>query len=60
MEVTAQALNRRSFRKMFVHPNEKRFSKETLVTELERQGLIVGKNIVERLFGDFIYGVGRR
>jgi len=45
---------------MFVHPNEKRFSKETLVTELERQGLIVGKNIVERLFGDFIYGVGRR
>ncbi len=54
MEVTAQALNRRSYRKMLVHPNENRFSKETLVTEPERQGLIVGKNIVERLFGDFI------
>ncbi len=60
MEVTRQALNRRLYRVLFVHPTENRFSKENLIAELERQGIFVGGNIVGRFFGDFIYGVGRR
>ena len=60
MEVTRQALNRRLYRALFVHPTENRFSGEDLIAELERQGIFVGGNIVGRFFGDFIYGVGRR
>ncbi len=60
MEVTSQALNRRLYRKLFAYPTENRFSKESLVRELEVQGIIVGDNTVERFFGEFIYGVGAK
>ena len=60
MEATRQALERRLYRKLFVHPTENRFSKEALVSELEAQGIIVGPNTVERFFGDFVYGVGAK
>ena len=60
MEVTKQALERGLYRTLFVHPNENRFSKDDLVRELEAQGVTVGGNTVERFFGDFIYGVGRK
>lgn len=60
MEVTSQALNRRLYRKVFVYPTENRFSKESLVRELDGQGIIVGDNTVERFFGDFVYGVGTK
>ncbi|MCW5968678.1 MAG: class I SAM-dependent methyltransferase [Blastocatellales bacterium] len=59
MEVTSQALTRRSYRHFFVHPITNRFSRADLVAELEKQDILVGERIVERFFGDFIYGVGR-
>jgi Methylase involved in ubiquinone/menaquinone biosynthesis len=36
MEVTSQALNRASYRNLFMYPIENRFSKQGLVAELER------------------------
>ena len=57
-EVSSQALNRRTYRALFEHPEENRFSREEFVGELERQGIAVGGNVVERLFGDFFFGVG--
>ncbi len=59
-EVTSHALNRWSYRTFLEHPTENRFSGKELVSEIERQGIIVGGNAVERYFGDFIFGVGRR
>ena len=58
MEVTSQALNRRSYRHFFVHPAEDCFGRAEFVAELERQGVAVGSRVVERFFGGFIYGVG--
>ena len=58
-EVTTHALNRWSYRTFLEHPKKNRFSGEQFVTELERQGIHVGANYVERFFGDFIIGVGR-
>lgn len=59
-EVTRRALNRWVYRTFTEHPTENRFSGEEFVTELERQGFFVGGNSVERFFGDFTIGVGRR
>lgn len=59
-EVTTHALNRWSYRTFLDHPRENRFSAEGFIAELERQGILVGKNHVERMFGDFVLGVGRR
>jgi len=58
-EVTTHALNRWSYRTFLEHPKKNRFSGEQFVTELERHGIHVGANYVERFFGDFIIGVGR-
>jgi ubiquinone/menaquinone biosynthesis C-methylase UbiE len=59
-EVTRQALNRWFHRTFLQHPTENRFSGKEFVTELERQGIIVGDEKVEWCFGDFIVGVGRK
>jgi ubiquinone/menaquinone biosynthesis C-methylase UbiE len=59
-EVTARALRRRAYRTFLDHPRENRFSGGQLVAELERQGIVVGRNVTELFFGDFIVGVGRR
>jgi ubiquinone/menaquinone biosynthesis C-methylase UbiE len=58
-EVSSQALNRRAYRALFEHPEENRFSRDEFISELERQGIVVENNVVERLFGDFFFGVGR-
>ena len=58
-EVTSRALNRPAYR-VFEHPMKDRFSKDQFVAELETQGLEIGSNVVERFFGDFIFGVGRK
>jgi ubiquinone/menaquinone biosynthesis C-methylase UbiE len=58
-EVSRRALDRRAYRALFAHPWENRFSREEFVGEVERQGVVVGGNVVERLFGDFFFGVGR-
>lgn len=59
-EVTRHALERWAYRRFLEHPQENRFSGEELVAELERQGIRVGQNHVERFFGDFVIGVGHR
>ena len=59
-EVTSHALNRWSYRTFLDHPTQNRFSAAQFIAELERQGIVVGDNFVERFFGDFVIGVGRR
>lgn len=59
-EVTSHALSRWSYRMFLEHPAEDRFRAQQFIAELERQGIHVGGNFVERFFGDFVIGVGRR
>lgn len=59
-EVTSHALARWSYRTFLEHPKKDRFSREEFITELERQGVVTGRNVVERFFGDFIFGVARK
>jgi ubiquinone/menaquinone biosynthesis C-methylase UbiE len=59
-EVTDHALRRWAYRTFLDHPRENRFSGAQFVAELERQGIVVGRHVVERFFGDFVVGVGRR
>ena len=60
-EVTSYALGRWFYRTFLEHPMSQHwFGKDLFVSELERQGILVGNNVVERFFGDFIIGVGRR
>lgn len=59
-EVTRHALNRWFYRTFLDHPTANRFSGVEFVSELEHQGIRVGDRVVERFFGDFVIGVGRR
>jgi ubiquinone/menaquinone biosynthesis C-methylase UbiE len=59
-EVTRHFLDKWFSRTFLEHPAENRFSGEEFVAELERQGLRVGTNWVERGGGDYVYGVGWR
>lgn len=58
-EVTSQALNRWSYKKLFKHPTDDRFSRDQFIAELARQGLVTS-SVVDRFFGDFIFGVGNK
>ena len=58
-EVTSHALNRWTYRTFLEHPKSDRFTVEQFIGELERHGIHVGGNYVERFFGDFVIGVGR-
>lgn len=58
-EVTSHALNRWTYRTFLEHPKKDRFTGDQFIRELERQGIHVGANYVERFFGDFVIGVGR-
>jgi len=61
LEVTRHALDRWFYRTFLQHPTSQHwFTRELFISELERQGILVGNNVVERFFGDFIIGVGRR
>lgn len=59
-EVTAHALARPSYRLLFEHPTEDRFTGRQFVDELERHGLRVGGRHAQRFFGDFVIGVAER
>jgi ubiquinone/menaquinone biosynthesis C-methylase UbiE len=59
-EVTSHALDRATYRVLFEHPREDRFSGLEFVDELERHGLMVGGRHVQRFFGDFVMGVAIR
>jgi ubiquinone/menaquinone biosynthesis C-methylase UbiE len=56
-EVTSHALARATYRLLFEHPSEDRFSGPEFIAELERQGLAVGGRHTQRFFGDFVLGV---
>jgi ubiquinone/menaquinone biosynthesis C-methylase UbiE len=59
-EVTKHALDRWSYRTFLDHPAEDRFTSNRFVAALEKRDILVGGNYVERFFGDFLIGVGRR
>jgi ubiquinone/menaquinone biosynthesis C-methylase UbiE len=59
-EVTSHFLDKWFYRTFLEHPSENRFSGKQFVDELERQGIRVGENWVERGGGDYLFGVGRR
>lgn len=59
-EVTSHALDRATYRLLFDHPKEDRFSGREFVEELERHGLAVGGRHTQRFFGDFVIGVAVR
>lgn len=59
-EVTSHALDRASYRMLFEHPREDRFTGHEFVEELERQGLVVGGSFTQKFFGDFVIGVAVR
>lgn len=59
-EVTSHALDRLAYRTFLDHPKTDRFSGHEFVAELERVDIAVGRARVERFFGDFVVGVGRR
>lgn len=59
-EVTSKALDRLFYRIFLEHPRDNRFSGSEFVQELENQGISVGEAVVEKFFGDFIFGVGHR
>lgn len=59
-EVTKHALERVTYRVLFEHPTEDRFSGHEFVEELERHGLLVGGRHTQKFFGDFVMGVAIR
>lgn len=59
-EVTAHALARPSYRLLFEHPTEDRFTGREFIEQLEAHGLHVGGRYLERFFGDFVIGVAER
>lgn len=56
-EVTATALARPSYRLLFDHPSEDRFTAGEFLAELPRHGLQVGDRWRTRIGGDYLFGV---
>jgi ubiquinone/menaquinone biosynthesis C-methylase UbiE len=60
-EVTATALARPSYRLLFDHPADDRFTAgEFLAAECGRQGLVVGERWVTRVGADYLFGGAER
>ena len=59
-EVTASALNRPTYRRLFEHPEHDRFTAGDFLAELTRQGLDVGERWLTRIGGDYLLGVAER
>jgi SAM-dependent methyltransferase len=59
-EVTARALARPSYRALFDHPADDRFTAGEFRAELERHGLIVGDRWRAPVGGDYLIGVAER
>ena len=58
-EVTAHALNRPTYRRLFDHPTDDRFTAEQFLDELRRHGLpVLGS--VTRIQGDYLLGVATK
>ncbi|MGW5735609.1 MULTISPECIES: class I SAM-dependent methyltransferase [Streptomyces] len=58
-EVTAHALARPSYRLLFDHPDEDRFTAGQFLAELHRHGLTV-RDALTRISGDYLLGVAER
>lgn len=58
-EVTAHALARPSYRLLFDHPTEDRFTAEQFLAELPRHGLAV-RGSLTRIWGDYLLGAATR
>ena len=48
------------YRALTAHPSDNRFTPRAFTEELERQCFRVVGGVVERWFGDFMFGVARR
>ena len=59
-EVTRHALDRPTYRLLFDHPREDRFTAEDFADALAGQGLAIVRPIELRFFGDFVFGVAIR
>ncbi|WP_017975739.1 methyltransferase domain-containing protein [Actinopolyspora halophila] len=59
-EVTATALARPSYRLLFDHPADDRFTAGEFLAELPRHGLNIGERWRTRIGGDYLLGVARR
>ena len=59
-EVTATALGRPSYRRLFDHPREDRFIAGDFLAALDRHGLSVGERWRTRIGGDYLLGVADR
>jgi ubiquinone/menaquinone biosynthesis C-methylase UbiE len=59
-EVTATALNRPTYRRLFDHPDHDRFTVGDFLAELTGQGLHVGERWRTRIGGDYLLGVAER
>lgn len=59
-EVTATALARPSYQKLFDHPKDDRFTAGQFLAELPRHGLDVEDRWVTRIGADYLLGVARR
>lgn len=58
-EVTAHALARPIYQRLFDHPTEDRFSAEQFVDELAERGLVVLGSLT-RIQGDYLLGVAAK
>ena len=59
-EVTRHALQRPTYRILFDHPKEDRFSAEEFVHELARNDLRTQGRVRQRVFGDYVLGVATK
>ena len=59
-EVTATALARPTYKALFEHPTQGRFSAGEFLAELPRHGLRVGESWRTRIGGDYLLGVATR
>lgn len=59
-EVTATALSRPTYRRLFAHPEQDRFTAGDFLAELARHGLHVGERWRTRVGGDYLLGVAER
>jgi ubiquinone/menaquinone biosynthesis C-methylase UbiE len=59
-EVTATALARPSYQRLFAHPAEDRFTAGEFLAECGRRGLAVGERWATRVGGDYLFGVAER
>jgi SAM-dependent methyltransferase len=59
-EVTATALARPSYRLLFDHPADDRFTAGEFLAECGHHGLVAGERWVTRVGADYLFGVAER